>query len=39
MCITYEGHGIKNTVEIKLEKVISLMVILTNLNYYIIEIK
>jgi hypothetical protein len=39
MNITYEGHGVKNTVEVKLEKVISLMVILTNLNYYIIEIK
>jgi hypothetical protein len=39
MSITYEGHGVKNTVEVKLEKVISLMVILTNLNYCIIEIK
>jgi hypothetical protein len=39
MCITYEGHGIKKTVEVKLGKVIPLMVILTNLNYYIIEVK
>jgi hypothetical protein len=39
MSITYEGHGVARTVQVKLEKIIPLMVILTNLNYYIIEIK